>query len=587
MCLRAHAILVLAAATLAACQSPQVLTVTQAVNQGRGPQIDGLAVLPARLLSNNGGGILSPGTSRYGLLSLADEVPLPEALIYLTDAKDEFYRLNGQMISTRTNKKGEYSLRGGIPKGVPVIVNAILNGNRRVVGFTVPDDGRQQVDLSLASNYVTEFLRVKAERDGKSMADYDMAKLPELVKVTRAALDQDALAVPDLEVGHIAAMNRTYALAVGQNTAGLGDAWQTMLGKRVLALVTVAGNGDAGSGGDGQAATQANLYRPRQVVADGQGNLFIADEGNHKIRRVDALTGVITTVAGTGEGGFSGDDGPATSAKLRDPRCIAMDTDGNLYIGDEGNARVRRVDAVTNVITTVVGDPDPDGAGGFTGGHDGDDGPAVDAKIFMARSLAFDPMGHLYIADSQNTPSFNTIRKVDKDGVITTVAGLPGEPGGFSGDGGPAAGARLNYPNQIAFDSAGRLLIADTGNHCIRRVDLTTGIISTVAGIGGQSGSDPDGKLATETRLDAPYGVAAAADGRIFVSERGTGRIRMIGLDGKVATIAGGGTDSADGEATLVQLTQPHDLFVEKDGNLLVADTRGSRVRRILTKFGL
>lgn len=563
--------------------------VTRQLGARSGPLLEGVAQVPSGLISNNGGGILAPGTSRLRLLALEDEAPLADALVYLTNPKDEFYRLNGKMVSTTTDQKGAYKLVNGVPAGQPVIVNAILKGNRRIVGFTVPKDGDQQVDLSVASTYVTEYLRARAEREGKSMADFDLARLPGLVAATRQAIASGALAVPDLSISHIPEMNRAYALAVGRNVARLGDAWAQLLARRVLAVETLAGTGEAGFSGDGRAALEAALYRPRQVVVDAEGSFYIADEGNHRIRKVDGDTGTITTIAGTGEAGFSGDGGPAARAQLKAPRTIALDAERNLYIGDEGNARVRKVDGTTGLITTVVGAPAPDGAGGWVGGHDGDGGFATEARIYTVRGLAIDAMGNVYMADSQNEGStFHTIRKLDvRTGLISTIAGEPLAPGGFAGDGGPATSARLNYPNQLAFDGTGRLLIADTDNHCLRRIDFTNGLISTIAGIGGQPGDEADGKPATETRLTSPYGVAVAPDGVIYFSERGAGRVRAILPDGKIRTIAGGGSDTADGESLMVQLTQPHDLFVERDGNVLVADTRGSRVRRIITKFGL
>jgi sugar lactone lactonase YvrE len=591
-----------AATTLVACASTQPRLTTPALTAG--PILEGAARLPAGIIANNGGGIIANNGSgiianngggiiagnsgRYALAAVADDQPLADALIYLSDPKDNFYRDGGRMVSTTTNKQGAYRLMYGVPKGLPVIVSAILNGNRRIVGFTVPAEGTQRVDLSVPSTYVTEFLRDAAQRAGRGMDTYDLQQLPGLTDATAQAIAGDRLAVPDLEIGHIADLDRAYAIAVGANEQGLGDRWAQLLGRRVLAGVTVAGTGDAGSGGDGTAAASAELYRPRQVVADAKGNLYIADEGNNRIRKVDAQTGTISTVAGTGRSGFSGDGGPAVRAQLADPRTVAVDAAGNLYIGDQANARIRKVDAATGLISTIVGAPTADGAGGWVGGHSGDGGPAAQAKLFAPRSIVVDASGNLYITDAEHETTFHTIRRVDaKTGIITTIAGTPNAEGAFAGDGGPATQARLNYPNQLALDAKGGLLIADTNNHCIRRVDLATGVIATVAGIGGQEGSDPDGQSATQTHLSSPYGVAVTPDGRIYFSERTSGRVRAILSDGTLRTVAGGGTDVRDGEATMLRLVQPHDLCVESDGNLLVADTRGSRIRRIVTKFGL
>jgi sugar lactone lactonase YvrE len=589
-------VLVLALASLSACTAVDNAAVNVASTGLKpGPDLSGVARVPAGLLSPNGGSIISnngstivaSNSSRRTLLALGTEGPLPDALVYLTDPKDNFYRNAGKMVSTVTGSSGEYRFQGGVPKKQPVIINAILAGNRRLVGFTVPDDGPQKVDLSVASTYVTEFLRQQADGDGKSMASYDLKLLDDLAAKTKTMLQTDALAVPDLAIGSIPDMDRTYALAVGQ-TKDLGDIWANVLGRRVLALRTVAGSGNSGSGGDGGDATSAEFYRPRQAITDAAGNIYVADEGNNRIRRIDAKTGKIATFAGNGKAGFGGDNGPATQARLFNPRTVALDGVGNLYIGDQTNARIRRVDAKTGVITTIVGNPAPDGNGGFLFGFSGDGGPANLAQIYQPRSIAFDGGGNMFFSDAEKDTNFHTIRRVDaQSGIITTVVGQPGLPGAFDGDGGQPAKARLNYPNQICFDAQGRLLIADTGNSCIRRVDFAKDTITTVAGIGGHDGEDADGQLATKTRLSSPYGVAVGADGRLVISERGTEKIVTVGADGIVHTVAGGGTDVREGDARRTKLTQPHDVWLDRDGNVLIADTRGSRIRRLITKFGL
>ena len=221
----------------------------------------------------------------------------------------------------------------------------------------------------------------------------------------------------------------------------------------------VAGNGSANYSGDNGAATSASLNAPSSVAVDASGNLFIADSGNSRVRRVDASTGIITTVAGNGTWGYSGDGGPATSAELSGPSGVAVDSSGNLFIADLGNSRIRRVDAASHVITTV--------AGNGTIGSSGDGGPARSAELSGPSGVAVDSSGNLFIADS----GANRIRRVDAaTGIITTVAGQASW--GFSGDGGPATSASLNYPYGVAVDGAGDLLIADTENSRIRQVAL-------------------------------------------------------------------------------------------------------------------
>ena len=215
-------------------------------------------------------------------------------------------------------------------------------------------------------------------------------------------------------------------------------------------ITTVAGNGSSGFSGDGGPAISASLSGPIGVALDGTGNLFFADAGNNRIRKVDT-SGIISTVAGDGIFGFSGDGDPATSASLRDPFGVALDGAGNLFIADRFNQRIRRVDAATGIITTVAGDgPTGIGAGGFSG----DGGPATSASLNSPFGVAVDGAGNLFIADTLN----NRIRKVDTSGIITTVAGNGSF--GFSGDGDPATSASLHEPFGVALDGSGNLFIA-------------------------------------------------------------------------------------------------------------------------------
>src|SRR5947207_1398629 len=263
-------------------------------------------------------------------------------------------------------------------------------------------------------------------------------------------------------------------------------------------ISTVAGNGTAGFSGDGGPATAATLHGPDSVAVDGSGNVFIADTFNSRVCRVDASTQVITTVAGTGIGGFSGDGGPATSALLN-VEDVAVDSAGNLFIADYGNSRVRRVDATTQVITTV--------AGNGTRGYSGDGGPATSAELEFPLGIALDTAGNLFIADSLSSPGMNPAgvirRVVAATQVISTVAGTGtcGNTSCFTGDGGPATSAEVSTAEGIAVDSAGSLYIADTFyNYRVRRVDAATQVIATVAG-NGTTNFGGDGSLATSAQL--------------------------------------------------------------------------------------
>jgi sugar lactone lactonase YvrE len=556
--------------------------------------IEGKALAPQALLSNNGSSIISnngsaiiaSNSSRYGLLAV-EEAPLANALGYLTTPDEDFYRFNGKAVTTTSDGQGKYRFQGGVPRKQPVIVSFVLPGNRRVVGFTVPDSGTSKLDLGLATTFVTEFLREQALQARRSMADYDLARLPDLAKRTTAALAAGDLPTPDLVVGHIQDLNQAYSLAIGKNAQGLGDAWAKLLGTRTLATATAAGSGVTDSGGDGKAAIQGEFYRLKGVAVDHEGNVFLADEGNHRVRRIDATTGLLSTVAGTGERGFGGDGGPATQAQLSFPRAVLLDRTENLYIFDSQNCRIRRVEKATGQISTFAGDPAPNGAF-WTGGHDGDGGPATKAKLFSPRGGAFDADGNLYVTDGLKDTNFHTIRKITPAGVISTFAGSAEEPGKFVGENVLATKARFNYTNQL-FIAKNELFVADTNNHCIRKIDLATSLVTTVAGIGGKKPDQPeaDGKLAVETRLNAPYGVAVDDKGQVFISERGFHRLLVVKTDGRMYTLGGGGNLTGDGDARLLALSEPHDLAFDNDGSLLLADARASKLRRFFIQFGI
>lgn len=539
------------------------------------------------LISNNGGGIIAGNTSRYNLLAL-NEAPLANALAYLTDPAEQFYKINGKMITTVTNKDGKYRFSQGVPKKKPVIVNVVMSENRRVVGFTVPGAGSTELDISIATTYVTEFLRQAALAVGKTMADYDLKQLPALSATTGRAVEKGALATPNLNVGQIQDMNMAYALAVGTNVDGLGDAWAKLLGFRTIAGTTVAGSGITDNGGDGKPAIDGEFYRLKGIAVDAAGNLYLADEGNHRIRKIDAKTGVLSTIAGNGNKGLA--DGPAKSAMFNHPRAVTIGPDGNLYVSDSQNARVRKVDLATGEVSTFAGGGAKDlGDGKVANGFGGDGGPAKDAVLFSVRGGAFDAAGNFYITDGLKGTKFHTIRKVDKAGIITTFAGVPNTDGGFSGDGGPANQAKLNYHNQIWITPDNQMYIADTFNECVRKVDLATQTITTVVGIGGQASQTPevDGKLATQAKLNNPYGVCVDKKGQIYISERGHHRVVVVKTDGRMYHLAGGGSFTGQGDAKKLEFSEPHDLWPEADGNLLVTDTRNAKLRRIWTKFGL
>ncbi|MEU4040021.1 NHL repeat-containing protein [Streptomyces collinus] len=332
-------------------------------------------------------------------------------------------------------------------------------------------------------------------------------------------------------------------------------------------IITVAGNGQYGFVADGGPATDTKIGTPWGVTADEAGNLYIADHSGERVRKV-APDGKISTIAGNGTGGYSGDGGKATAAKLSGPHGTVIDRSGNIYIADRKNDRIRMV-APGGTITTVVGEGPR--------GYSGDGGPASAATLNLPESVALDDAGNLYIADRGN----HRVRKVAPDGTINTVAGTG--TGGYSGDGGPAFAAQLNDPTGVTVGKDGNLYIADFFNHRVRKV-TPDGTISTVAG-NGTKGYSGDGVPALTTTLSNPCSVDMDGSGNLYIADRGNCRVRKVAPDGIITTIAGDGAAGAADDGAPAMNTHLHDpvaVAVAPSGDLYIGDVSNYRVYKVV-----
>ena len=319
------------------------------------------------------------------------------------------------------------------------------------------------------------------------------------------------------------------------------------------------------------AALAVPLLLPSATVFDSGGNLYVAETSNHMIRKVDT-SGVITTIAGTGAQGFSGDNGLAAAATLDSPQGLALDSGGNLYIADTHNHRIRRLTVATGFISTIAGS----GAAGFSG----DNGPALTAELDLPTALVLDPANNLYFADTAN----HRIRRIDAvTGVLTTLAGNGTQ--GFAGDSGPATSASIDSPAGLAI-SAGNLYLADTHNHRVRKIALSTGIITSLAG-DGTEGFSGDGALASEASLALPRGLTADTVGNLYLADAENHRIRRIdAATGIILTVAGNGTQAFSGDggpAISAALDSPSAVALPASNLLTLADTANGRIRQLDT----
>jgi hypothetical protein len=332
-------------------------------------------------------------------------------------------------------------------------------------------------------------------------------------------------------------------------------------------LSTIAGTGAQTYSGDGGLATAAALNAPGPVAVDTAGNVYFIDQGNaFRIRKITAATGIITTIAGNGTLGYTGDGGPATAAEFWEPLGIAVDTAGNVYIGDTGNNRIRKITASTGIVTTIAGSGY---SGGITGGFSGDGGLATSAALNGPAGIALDAAGNIFVVDGQSR-----VRKITAStGIITTVAG--NGTFGYSGDGGPATAAAFNQPYYLALDAAGNIYVADSRNSCIRKITASTGVITTVAG-NTTFGYSGDGGPATAASFDVITSLASTAAGDLYIADAVNYRVRKVTAStGVITTVAGtglGGAPTASGPAASVNLA-PVSVALDAAQNLYITNS--------------
>ena len=331
-------------------------------------------------------------------------------------------------------------------------------------------------------------------------------------------------------------------------------------------ITTIAGNGIAGFSGDGGPALESSLNFPAGLVFDKE-NLYVADRNNHRIRKIDSK-GIISTVAGTGIPECCNDNGLAVEAHLYFPSDIDVDTEGNLYISDRSNNRIRKVNS-DGIITTMAGLGKP--------GYGGDFGPADKALLKYPFGISLDNKGNFYIADRGN----NRVRKIDQRGIITTIAGDGTHS--FGGDYGPANQSSLAFPTDVTVDSLGTVYIADRNNNRVRKIDRL-GVITTLMGL-SQTEFNGDNEISAETTLHLPFALALNGEDRLLVVDRNHFRVREVRLQSnQVETVAGNGTflfrgDGGPGGGATLEA--PSGIAVDSKGNVLFADRLHQRIRRV------
>lgn len=378
------------------------------------------------------------------------------------------------------------------------------------------------------------------------------------------------------QIGHI----RGFTIGIDGSLYLAQDSRIRKIDAQTNIISTIVGTGNSGYSGDGGLATLANI-RTTGLAIDRHNNLYIADGDNHVLRKVDAISGIINTIAGTGTSGYSGDGGSALLAQITDLNDITLDSVENIYIVQNSHHVIRKITARTGIITTIAGIGTP--------GYSEVEELATQAQLHFPKYMAIDGKGNLFMGDEKH----QRIRKIEAStGIISTIAGNGNKnyhSGGYSGDGGPATSADLSYPSEIALGSLGNIYFIDKGNARVRKINRYTRIISTIAGTGNFTDSLGDGKLATEAKLVTPFGIALDNNNNIFITENHGNRVRKVEAStGIINTIAGTGEPFSTGDggfAIHAKFNFPHGIILDKYGDIYLADN--NRIRKITTSTGI
>ncbi len=318
---------------------------------------------------------------------------------------------------------------------------------------------------------------------------------------TRAACEMPYMCAFDAQGNMFVCMGRTHLVRRIDAVTGI--------------ITRVAGNGNSDYAGDGGTALEASFNMPYAITVDTNGDIYLAERFNFVVRKIDGATGIVSTVAGDGQEGYGGDGGPGDQAMMREPNDVFLDGKGGLLIADIRDQRIRRVALDTGIITTFAGTGDKS--------RDGDGSRATEASLMGPRAVCMDGLGNTFVCEREG----NGVRKIDPEGILTTVAGAEAVRG-YSGDGGPAMAAAWGAPKAIRCDLQNNIIVVDTENNAVRRIDADTGIVNTIAG--GHWGDDGDGGPATRAGVARPHGCGLDAAGNLYIADTHNHRVRVVGL---------------------------------------------------------